>query len=41
MLEFDNGEYESVCIFAEKTDDRDGWICLEGTRRKGTAGSHE
>lgn len=30
MLEFDNGEYESVCIFAEKTDDRDGWICLEG-----------
>ena len=25
MLEFDNGEYESVCIFAEKTDDRDGW----------------
>ena len=26
MLEFDNGEYESVCIFAEKTDDRDGWI---------------
>ena len=41
MLEFDNGEYESVCIFAEKTDDR-GWLDLSGrTRRKGTAGSHE
>ena len=25
MLEFDNGEYESVCIFAEKTDDRVVW----------------
>mgnify|MGYP000146327805 FL=1 len=30
MLEFDSGEYESICIFAEKSDDRDGWICLEG-----------
>ncbi len=29
-MEFDSGEYESICIFAEKSDDRDGWICLEG-----------
>ena len=33
MLEFDSGEYESICIFAEKSDDRDGWICLVGHGR--------
>ena len=34
MLDFDYGEYESVCIFAEKTDDRDGWICVDGAGGK-------
>lgn len=34
MLEFDGGGYEPTCIFTEKLDDKDGWICPEGLGRK-------
>ena len=30
MLKFDSGGYESICIFAEKTGEEDGWLSLEG-----------
>ena len=33
MLEFDSGEYESICIFAEKSDDRDGCVWKDPEER--------
>ncbi len=34
MLEFDRGGYECICIFARRTSESEGWICLEGPSGK-------
>ena len=34
MLEFHSSGYERICIFVKRTDDGDGWLCLEGPSGK-------
>lgn len=34
MPEFHNSGYERICIFVKRTDERDGWLCLEGPSGK-------